>query len=119
MITSLSSSHTEIHASELRSLTLHAEKHKYVKQMTRQISKIAELPRDFGFSVRVAIRNDHDRIDGEKEGSREGDRKYGDEGRCAKKGDRKRAGSISTSTANLTIEAYDDRKYVGDTALSR
>lgn len=40
------------------------------------------------------------------------------EGR-AKKGDGKRAGSISTSTANLTIEAYDDRKYVGDTALSR
>lgn len=37
----------------------------------------------------------------------------------AKKGDRKRAGSISTSMANLTIEAYDDRKYVGDTALSR
>lgn len=43
--------------------------------------------------------------------------------RCTKKGDgkreRERAGSISTSTANLTIEAYDDRKYVGDTALSR
>lgn len=91
-----------------------------MKQMTRQISKIAELPGEFGFSVRAAIRNDRDRIDGEKEGGREGYRRYGGKGRCAKKGDRKRAaGSISTSTANLTIEAYDDRKYVGDTALSR
>jgi len=33
--------------------------------------------------------------------------------------ERERPGSISTSMANLTIEAYDDRKYVGDTALSR